>query len=470
MADVTAPSLSGRSPRHGLFRSLLAATLSLSLWSVSFGPFISPAQAQTTQSVSGPHEFTRPAPAPNSPLTDEPAVPDDLGPAFGPAPLPDDPDESFQPTPYITADPVLDEGDPANPDPLPLIVLPSLAATLRWTPPQDTTQVQMQVIPSGNDGPGLNLIIGDPQAVASKQYALTPPQVGQGNYLLLPGMTYSWRVRFSNKPTFAGEDDSSWGAWTPGDPFRTPAPSIKGLQVVAPTEGAKMPSSGPVTLQWSHNDSSLFYYEVQVSGDRRFDTNPASATSFVWWNLIHGGQSSPINSWQTPPLTEGTTYFWRVRPRVQGDGAAVSWSPTWSFTTPGNAVVPLHAIYDGMENDMLALVNQERATVGLPALVMDDEIRSVARHHSADMVDRAYFAHNTPEGIDPFARMRSGGVTFGYGGENIARSSSVAQAHAALMNSAGHRANILFSNYHRIGIGIEWMSNGQFMFTQDFAD
>ena len=60
--------------------------------------------------------------------------------------------------------------------------------------------------------------------------------------------------------------------------------------------------------------------------------DPATATTFVWWNLIHGAVTSPLNSWQTPPLAAGTTYFWRLRPRVQGDGTPVGWGPTWRFT------------------------------------------------------------------------------------------------------------------------------------------
>ncbi len=92
-------------------------------------------------------------------------------------------------------------------------------------------------------------------------------------------------------------------------------------------------------LQWSHPSAALFYWEVQVSGDPSFDTDPATATSFVWWNLVHGGMSTPRNSWTTPTLQPATQYFWRVRPRVQAtalgtDEPGVAWGPTWSFKTP----------------------------------------------------------------------------------------------------------------------------------------
>jgi hypothetical protein len=109
------------------------------------------------------------------------------------------------------------------------------------------------------------------------------------------------------------------------------------MQPLTPVNGAVLADAGPATLRWSHPSPAVFYYEVQVSGDSRFDPNPATATSFVWWNLIHGGVTNPPNSWQTPALEPGKTYFWRVRPRIQGDGDPVAWSSTFTFQTPGGS-------------------------------------------------------------------------------------------------------------------------------------
>lgn len=53
--------------------------------------------------------------------------------------------------------------------------------------------------------------------------------------------------------------------------------------------------------------------------------------------LIHGGVASPANSYAVPaafPLEPGTTYSWRVRPRVQGDAADLGWGAAWTFRTP----------------------------------------------------------------------------------------------------------------------------------------
>jgi uncharacterized membrane protein required for colicin V production len=63
-----------------------------------------------------------------------------------------------------------------------------------------------------------------------------------------------------------------------------------------------------------------------------------------------------------------------------------------------------------LEKRMLDLVNQERAAAGLRPVAPDPELTEVARQHSADMFARGYFAHDTPEGLSPFDRMRQANV------------------------------------------------------------
>ena len=78
----------------------------------------------------------------------------------------------------------------------------------------------------------------------------------------------------------------------------------------------------------------IFYYEIQASPDPNFGEGGPVAP--VWRNLVHGGIASPLNSWRTPELQSGT-HYWRVRPRVQGDGTPVAWGQTWSFVSPTKA-------------------------------------------------------------------------------------------------------------------------------------
>ncbi|MFD2146601.1 CvpA family protein [Mucilaginibacter antarcticus] len=120
--------------------------------------------------------------------------------------------------------------------------------------------------------------------------------------------------------------------------------------------------------------------------------------------------------------------------------------------------------------DMLVLINQEREQRGLKKLKADPEIAVVALKHSVDMFARSYFSHYTPEGLDPFDRMRNGGIKFITAGENLALSQTLKMAHTGLMNSPGHKANILNPTFGRVGIGI--LDGGIYglMITQNFRN
>ena len=132
--------------------------------------------------------------------------------------------------------------------------------------------------------------------------------------------------------------------------------------------------------------------------------------------------------------------------------------------TPDKSVTGLTAD----EQEMLNLVNSERSKNGLSALTANLELTKVARVKSQDLVNNNYFAHNSPTYGTPFEMMKSFGITYKSAGENLAANSTVQAAHNALMNSSGHRANILSQNYNQIGIGIVSSPKYGKMFTQMF--
>jgi uncharacterized protein YkwD len=123
-----------------------------------------------------------------------------------------------------------------------------------------------------------------------------------------------------------------------------------------------------------------------------------------------------------------------------------------------------------LEAEMLVLVNKERTSRGLKPLAADPEMTMVARAHSKDMFARGYFAHYTPEGTDPFQRMDAAGVQYRTAGENLALAQTVEMAHTNLMNSPGHKANILNPAYGRLGIGV--LDGGYYglMISQEFRN
>ena len=106
------------------------------------------------------------------------------------------------------------------------------------------------------------------------------------------------------------------------------------MALQSPADQSPVDSTTP-TLTWANSDRQVFYYEVQVSADPEFGSGAGAPP--LYWELVHGGVSSPMNSYTIPaqfPLESGATYYWRVRPRVQGDGTPVGWTQAWSFTTP----------------------------------------------------------------------------------------------------------------------------------------
>ena len=195
-------------------------------------------------------------------------------------------------------------------------------ANLAWTNPQGTTQYHLEVVPFTNDGPGITLVRD-----VENSFTVQPPRMGSGNYVLLPDMTYTWRVSVSDNPAFAPPGDASYGP-AGQRTFKTPVVTSAGISPAAPNEGGTVDSLTP-TLQWQDSDNRVFYYEIQISKDPGFGPN-----SFIYWELVHGGGSSPSNSYRVPetfPLEPNARYYWRVRPRVQGDGQPVAWSRSFAF-------------------------------------------------------------------------------------------------------------------------------------------
>jgi uncharacterized protein YkwD len=147
-----------------------------------------------------------------------------------------------------------------------------------------------------------------------------------------------------------------------------------------------------------------------------------------------------------------------------------------------------------LEQEVHNLINSERTNNGLRPLSWDDNIVTIAREHSKDMVDRNFFAHVNPNGEDPTERAKRHGYScvkdygsyYTYGlAENIAETpiysdvigcgsttslDSLAKCIVdGWMGSPGHRENILTSTYTKTGIGIAYSDDDKAYSTQDFC-
>lgn len=122
------------------------------------------------------------------------------------------------------------------------------------------------------------------------------------------------------------------------------------------------------------------------------------------------------------------------------------------------------------ESDLFALVNNERRKLAIPELTWEANMIPIARNYAKDMWTRAYFSHISPEGNDVGDRLRISGINYNYAGENLALAPTTKTAYSGLMNSKGHRENILDPRFTKIGIGV--IDNKVYgkMFVQVFTD
>ncbi|WFE34206.1 CAP domain-containing protein [Micromonospora sp. WMMD975] len=114
------------------------------------------------------------------------------------------------------------------------------------------------------------------------------------------------------------------------------------------------------------------------------------------------------------------------------------------------------------------LVNQERAKAGCKALSVDTKLTLAAQRHSQDQADHKKMTHDGSDGSNVGQRLDRVGYAWRAYGENVAwNQQSPASVMDAWMNSEGHRANILNCGFTQIGVGVA-RSNGPY-WTQDFG-
>lgn len=122
-----------------------------------------------------------------------------------------------------------------------------------------------------------------------------------------------------------------------------------------------------------------------------------------------------------------------------------------------------------LETEVIRLVNSERAKVGQPTMIENNELSRIARIKANDFINNNYFGHNSPTYGTPFEMMRAAGITFTAAAENIARGQrTAAEVMNTWMNSSGHRANILNPIYNQIGVGVARDNNDNLYWTQMF--
>ncbi|MFO0576677.1 MAG: CAP domain-containing protein [Polyangia bacterium] len=157
-------------------------------------------------------------------------------------------------------------------------------------------------------------------------------------------------------------------------------------------------------------------YQVEILGESGH--GPTVLANFPWYC----DEAPPALPSQPVPRT--------------GSAAAASWSDARAA-----------------ETEVLALLNEERRRAGLPKVVSDDRLVAAARAYSDEMAAYRFVAHVSPRSGTPSDRVRRAGVPAVLVTENLAQAGSPREAHASLVGSPGHRANLLDPRVQRVGIG-----------------
>jgi uncharacterized protein YkwD len=142
---------------------------------------------------------------------------------------------------------------------------------------------------------------------------------------------------------------------------------------------------------------------------------------------------------------------------------------------PAPTAIPVQPAGDAAsaEQAIIDLTNNYRAQSGLPPLARDENMMSIARGRSADMVNRGYFGHYDPVTGQSLGKPLILALGYNRAGENIYWSGKPlsdlpANSVGWFMGDAPHRANILNTAYTVLGVGVVWNGLG-WTLTQDFG-
>lgn len=128
------------------------------------------------------------------------------------------------------------------------------------------------------------------------------------------------------------------------------------------------------------------------------------------------------------------------------------------LTTSYLPVVAQANDYDCYAEEMLALINEARSSVGIAPLILSIELMDVATIRAKEIT--RVFSHTRPNGQKFSSLIRDGKYTCG---ENIAAGyATVSETFEQWMNSTGHRANILREDYTELGVGYFYEPNSQY--------
>lgn len=175
-------------------------------------------------------------------------------------------------------------------------------------------------------------------------------------------------------------------------------------------------------------------------------------------NFVRNGYY--CTGWNTQASGNGRIYNFsqKVKNLSKKDGAVINLYASWKKCSSTES---------NMSNQVVKLVNKERAKKGLSALKTNKVLNGIAQQRAKEI--SMYFSHDRLDGNSCFELCKTAGYQYSYCGENIA--AGFINANSVMngwMNSSGHRANILLPNFKEIGVGC-YYQDGIYYWVQVFG-
>ncbi|WP_433608855.1 CAP domain-containing protein [Dactylosporangium sp. CA-139114] len=191
----------------------------------------------------------------------------------------------------------------------------------------------------------------------------------------------------------------------------------------------------------------------------------AAAATTEAGDLFAGASGDPSAAGSSAPAENAST---APAPTTKAPGTtAAAPKPTPTTKKPTTAAGGGSNV--AYENQVLAIVNTERAKAGCQPLAYNAKLRAAAYKHSADMAAKDYFSHDSQDGTSFATRISNEGYRWSNAAENIAKGQRTPEeVMNSWMNSSGHRANILNCKLKDLGVGLAYQGKTA-IWTQDFG-
>lgn len=229
--------------------------------------------------------------------------------------------------------------------------------------------------------------------------------------------------------------------------------TMEGIDGSQTADGEEAPETSEEVSQGSGSDSLKDQTVVEDSKDNTVGNN--TSCDKVTDSETNNNNNNNMNN--TVPETNGQAS-----------------SNNGSQNESNEGVTESNAFLTQVQQEIFSIVNQERAKAGMQPLSYNSTMEKYAQIKSRDMGDNNYFSHEDLSGNLITVKMKNDGVSYSAWGENIAyiggntsASTLASQFMNNWMNSSGHRANILSSNFNSIGIGVYKIGNKVYA-TQEF--